>query len=290
MNDITGNIKAFMRPECVDKCISSAYNSGIRKINVGYDGPKHLEDEHKQIIEKWRDIGDLEINFYTFEFNYGLSAVRNKLQEVTDTKYFFQLDDDNYIPKNALVIKKFLEKYNNYGAVSIGWITPYLMLEIDAYDLKIENDYLVRWYKSSNKFLEMIDGIVFMAPFDFIPNCAMWRTSVFDEIKWDEKFKINREHEDFMLRLKLETKWKLATALNLFAIHDQKRSKSMTKYRVGKEYRKSVRYFLKKWNLNGIYPSSYNVRLLTFERNLRYLKELDYEDLFEKKRENIYYQ
>ena len=292
MKEITGTIKAFMRPHCMGHCIQFAIDAGIKDIMVGYDGPKELEDQHKAVIDSVLEHNkNVNIEFLIYPFNYGLSAVRNRLIEKVDTKYFFLLDDDNYIPSNSLEILDFMESKKDIGGVGIGWITRDGILSFaDAYDLKIENDYLVRYFDFENKQFNIFNGNLYIYPFDFIPNCAIWRTEVFNEFKWDEKFIISREHEDFMLNLKLNSTWKLAIAANLFAVHDKKDVGEYRLYRVGKEKRKSIRYFLRKWNLKGIYPENYIVSFLNWTREREFLKRVHDEGLKKYKIDNIYLQ
>lgn len=290
-SEITAIIKAFMRPYCLQYSIRSAVNAGINRIIIGYDGPDDMLDDHKLVIEKAKEYNsEIDIELKTFPFNYGLSAVRNRLVEEVNTKYLFLLDDDNYIPSNSLEIINFLEKHKDYGAVGIGWVTPSGFLKIDAYDFKIENDYFIRYINFENKHYETIGTISYIHPFDFIPNCAIYRTEVFNDIKWDENYIINREHEDFMLTLKNLNKWKLAIAQNLFAIHDKKRPKKFELYRQGSEWRKSIRYFLKKWNLKGIYPNSQLMLYINTERDYLSLQKIHKIGLDKFKVDNIYEQ
>ena len=263
-NGITGCIKAFMKPKQMENCIISAHNAGINKFIVGYDGPDNLLDKHTDIIESFED--EIDIGFYKYEYDHGLSAVRNRIYEKVKTPYLFQLDDDNYIPSKALDIVNFLEKHDNCGAVALGWIIANGNTNIDAYEIKIDNNYCVR-YNNTNKNSEIIGENTYVYPFTFIPNCAMYKTKVFNDIKFDEKFKIGREHEDFMLRAK-DTKWKFAVCHNIFAIHDTDTTSEVKHIRSGRERRKSVRYFLKKWGIKGIYPSSLSVRLHDTKREL----------------------
>ena len=289
MNNITANVKAFMRPKQVDNCIRFLYNAEINKILVGYDGPEYLYQKHKDIIKKWKDKG-IDIELIRFQYNYGLSAVRNRLAEHTDTKYIMLLDDDNYIPKSAPEMNKFLELNKDYGAVAMGWVTPQGYLDIDAYDIKIEDNYCVRYYDFDNKQSIAINDMFFVYPFTFIPNQALYRKKVFDEVQWDENYIINREHEDFMLMVRYNTKWKFAISPTLFTIHDQVRSDEMQKIRKGKEYRKSIRYFLKKWNIKGIYPPSYYVRYLSGKREEFIIKESHKLGLKKLSLNNVYFQ
>ena len=266
---ITASIKAYKRPNAVKKCIESVVSAGIRNIFIGYDGGDMYLDAHKEVVESFQEkYSDIDINLLCFEFNYGISAVRNRLAEAIDTKYILQLDDDNYVPSNVLDIIDFLEldDFSNFGAVGFGWIGKGSSPDLNAYDLDIKDGYCIRYFNLENKMNRIVNNLIFTYPFDFIPNQAIYRTAVFSDIKWDENFKINREHLDFMLRLKLNTNWKLAVTPSIWCIHDKIQYTGDEIRR--REYRKSVRYFLKKWSLQGIYPPSYLVKYISGRRTL----------------------
>ena len=50
--DITACIKTFCRPTKFEKTLQSVIDAGIKKINVGYDGPADLLQLHYDIIKK----------------------------------------------------------------------------------------------------------------------------------------------------------------------------------------------------------------------------------------------
>ena len=249
-----------MRPEKFRTCLECAIETGIKKIIVGYDGPDKYKKKHEEICD---DFPSSDIQFLTFPFNAGISTVRNAMIKEVNTEFILQLDDDNYVPNNVLVMLPFIKRHSEWGGVGMGWLqknAKYLPV-IDAWDAEIVNDYLFRTLEE-DKYLENNHSIIFMYPFDFISNNALFRTKLFREFEWDERFKIWGEHEDFFLRVKNESDWKFAQCLSLYIVHDQGGEKDFLAYRNGSEMTKSRNYFLKKWNLKGIAPSRKESMLL----------------------------
>lgn len=214
---VTANIKTFLRPEKFRTTLDYVVKAGIQKIVVGYDGPKELLEEHKAICEEYADKVE-SLTFRSYPFNLGLSAVRNRMIALSKTKYILQLDDDQYIPPHTLGAVELMEKYEDIGGVGFGWIMPD-KFSIDAHDIKIINGYYVR-VMAGDKFIEFINGHAFVYSFEFIPNSAIFQKAIFKDVKWDEAYKINREHEDFFLSLKKLGKWKFGIDLSVWLYHD----------------------------------------------------------------------
>jgi len=246
---VTANIKTFLRPEKFRTTLEYVIKAGVQRIVVGYDGPKELLEEHKSICDEYKDKVESLI-FRSYEFNLGLSAVRNRMLELSNTKYILQLDDDQYIPAHTLGAIELMEKYDDFGAVGFCWVMP-SKFDIDAHDIKLINGYYVRTMYS-DKIIEFINGHSFAYAFDFIPNSAIFRKSIFRDVRWDEHYKINREHEDFFLQHKRLRKWRFGIDLSVWIYHDLGGDREFSGYRKGIEAKKSLRYFRKKWQLKGI--------------------------------------
>lgn len=261
---VTAIIKTFMRPNKFERCLLHAINAGIKKIEVGYDGPDELRNDHFRIIRKARaSFKDTEIKFHEYEFNYGLAAVRNALVEKVDTKYFFLLDDDEYIPANSLDLISFLELEEDIGGIAMGFTNlistdddnPIPTLVNDCYDLKILNGKIKAYINWNNKKILNGSGILIYYPFNHIMNCAVYRKKVWEDVKWDNRFIINGEHLDFIMKVMNNTDWKLASAANMYCVHDPGPDDGVNvdfnKYRSGEvfDYDKHE-LFEKKWDLD----------------------------------------
>ena len=255
---VTANIKTFLRPEKFRTTLDYVVKAGVQKIVVGYDGPKELLEEHKAICDEYKDRVESLI-FRSYPFNLGLSAVRNRMVALTSTDYILQLDDDQYIPTHTLGAVELMEKYEDIGGVGFGWILPD-KFEIDAHDIKIINGYYIRMLEG-DKVGDFINGHAFLYSFDFIPNSAIFRRRIFKDVRWDESYKINREHEDYFLTHKKLGKWRFGIDLSVWIYHDLGGEVEYSNYRKGIEAKKSIRHFRKKWNLKGIAGKRYLTKL-----------------------------
>jgi len=259
-DEVTAIIKTFMRPQKFYRCLNCVIDAGVRNIIVGYDGPEKYKKIHEDICNHFDTVN---IQFLTFPFDFGLSAVRNAMIKQVNTEFLLQLDDDNYIPNNTLSILPFLKKHTDWGGIGIGWLqkNANFLPVIDAFDVEIIDNYFFRTF-TSHKYAEIGGGILLMYPFDFISTNALFRTKLFEEFEWDENFKIWGEHEDFFLRVKRESDWKFAYCLSIYAIHDHGGDQEFLSHRLGVEMVKSRDYFMRKWNLKGMAPQRRNSMLL----------------------------
>jgi len=253
--DITAVIKTFMRPEKFKVCLDATIKTGINKIVVGYDGPDELLNIHKKIVEK--QFKHANIKFCVYPFNIGISVVRNSLLQFVDTKYLLQLDDDVAIPRNVLDVIPFLEEHDEIGAVGIGQLplVKRCLPLIEAFDIEIVNKYLFRTF-DDGKYYEINNDLLFMGYFDFIPNNAVFKRELFNNVKWDNNFVIWGDHVDFFLQAKYNTKWKFAVCMSLYSIHDAGGDTNFKVYRYGIESIKAKHYLYKKWNIKGMIPNN----------------------------------
>ena len=250
-SEVTAIIKCFMRPDKFEQCLRAAINAGIKKVIVGYDGPDEYWNEHEEITAFYSEIVDTDLHRY--KFNIGLSYVRNRMVELTKTDFIMLLDDDNYIPSNTLEIISFLKNHRSLGACALGWIDMSGRTMIDAFDIELNDGYILRTLNNPKK-VECYNNLAFIYPFDFIPNCALFKREVFDNIQWDEHFIISREHEDFYMSAKSNKTYAFSICPSLYAIHDFGGDTDFMGYRTGNEVKKAAEYFKQKWNIKGIIP------------------------------------
>ena len=99
----------------------------------------------------------------------------------------------------------------------------------------------------SVKKLYKTDGILFVYA-DQVVNFFLAKMTLFDDIKWDDRIKVEWEHLDFFLQLK-NTKWKATACLDARAIHMQAEHDSTYNY-----YRRSSSkdYFNNKHGLHNV--------------------------------------
>ena len=288
-DEITVNIKTFMRPQKFKKCLECVVNTGAQNIIVGHDGPDEMWNEHVEICNKASEINagcsnGIEIKIDRYPFNSGLSKLRNEMCKKTTTKYLLQVDDDNYIPSNTLEIVHFLEKHDEIGGVCLGWIEEAdgeLRVQLDAKDIEFNKKFILLSLKGHKQW-EYCNSLAFVYPFEFISNLALFRTELFDDVQWDEKFVIGNEHFDFYLTLKSKTDWKMAACPSIYAIHDRGGSDEFMGYRTGrtsKEILRSNDHFRKKWDIEGgvIRKAPFSLMYLNNLGHLEQMKKLENE-------------
>lgn len=306
-NDVTATIKTFMRPDKFEKCLQCAIDAGLVHILVGYDGPEgELLKQHKEICEHYSNIANIQLQFIKYPFNLGLSGTRNAFINECKTPFFLQLDDDNYVPSNILDALPFIKNHNKIGMVGFGWVNnnSSAKLTLDAADFELIDGYLLKKVNIPKK-IECDGGLVFLYPFDYVPNIAIFDKRVFDDVRWDDTYIIGGEHLDFYLSLYKNTDWKAAISTSIFVAHspDSNGDNEFTRFRFGSERVKSERYFLKKWNLKGVvgwrqmyldagvYVQSYDTAMKSDEARIRRdikkksikIKDLHYSYLYNEK-------
>lgn len=250
--DITAGIKTFMRPKRFKNCLAHVIRAGIKKVMVGYDGPDELREEHMKICENVPK--DIDVIFIKSKFNAGLSRMRNKMVERTETDYFLLLDDDMYIQNNVLETLSFLPKHEDIPGIGFPMLYESIYPTLDAFDWVEMEGYLVR-VPSRDKTKEYFNGNVFLYPFDYIPNCAIYKTEFLRIFPWDENYIIGNEHGDFFMNIKRNSDLRFACCMNQFAIHDQgSESDEFSKYRFGNDVADGMRYFFAKWGLKDEVP------------------------------------
>lgn len=189
----------------------------------------------------------------------GLSFARNRAVELVETDYILLADDDFIFTQetrlhDAIQILESLPEIGFLGGSVIDviqnehgdterrfrkWEKHLILLEAASTLISIPIDHLPLQVR------EVADKKVYLC--DMTSNWGIFRRQVFDYHQWDEAIKINGEHEDFFLGMKVHTNWKVAYFPGLICDHQQVRNPS---YR-GLRYRLDGRTALgKKWNLS----------------------------------------
>ena len=297
---ITAGIKAFARPYKLEKCVDALINAGITNIRIGFDGPSNLREIHKEVLAD----KDADITIKEFPFNTGISRVRNYLVNDLETEYFLLLDDDQYVPNNILDAMDILDVINSISGVGFPWrITGKLndyykdissilgksySLETGNFkefpETKIINTHTSNIPITKNVIyvLNTIENIKiatlnnhdYAIHFDYIPNSAIFRSSLFNVMRWDNNFVIGGEHHDFFYRAsKLGIRF--GVSLDIFITHDIGKDEvkfDYDKYRHGMHEEASNRYFLQKHDVWHYECSPRNTQLFRLEEFRKYIQ------------------
>ena len=207
MLDTTIIITTFDRPECLDRLLASIFqyypdipvvvaDNGFTK----YEAPDLFKDK---------------VELISMEPDSGLSACRNKAVQYVKTKYTFVVDDD-VIFTDTTKIYNFISIFQEGPAIDIvGGILqdedhgklpgvhkiPGVENIIAQCDIDLETKGTTLYKYPSPDFLKKTKEGVHYKYVDFVINFFLAKTSLFEEIKWDEDLKL-AEHFDFFLRLK----------------------------------------------------------------------------------------
>ena len=114
--------------------------------------------------------------------------------------------------------------------------------------MKLEIDRGVLFRHRSEGNLSKLNGTLFNYA-DQVVNFFLAKREVFDDVRWDDRIKIEYEHVDFFLNLK-KTKWKATVCLNARLTH----CRSMRLDPLYVRHRRSAptQYFYAKHNIGNI--------------------------------------
>jgi FkbM family methyltransferase len=184
--DLAIGIKTFMREDSLMRLIDSI--------------DQYLP-EYKIYIADDSDTGAKEARYEALEaeshkiirlaFDVGLSTGRNALMDEIEEEFVLYCDDD-FIFDSDNGVSKVLEVMKKRP--DIGMITG--MVKCGGNETT---------FNLNEKNWEEVDGIK-LRQTDRGLNFFIARTAIFKNCKWNPKYKINQEHEDFFKRLKEKTK------------------------------------------------------------------------------------
>ena len=193
-------IKAFERPEALDRCLLSvrAKCPGASVI-IADDSKKPLEPD---LLPNERVL--------RLPFDSGLSAGRNALMGQCKTKYFLLLDDDSIIKSfHPDIFKQLGDDVHVVAGVMDG-------IEDWKGSFRMHHGRLVHLYNKRND----------RGHYDFVPNFFVGETSRFKKLLWDTDLKVC-EHSEFFYRHKLQCE----VSDNLTGANARDRSERYNKFR-----------------------------------------------------------
>jgi GT2 family glycosyltransferase len=214
------------------------------------------------------------VNVVRMPFDAGLAASRNALVNAADEEFLLLCDDD-FVLGAETGIEQAIAVLD--AAADIAVVGGRLH-DLDERGERVRNWEMFFHYDPRHRTFTAIPiynytpvartfaGInVFMC--DAVLNFCVFRRSIFcDGVRWDDAIKINGEHEDFYLNLKLNTDWKVGYLPSLAALHSP--TVAAGRYRSRLRGRQTGwEYFRTKWNIEqhveigtGVRPVSGLVR------------------------------
>lgn len=212
-------IKTFLRDDVLFKTIEAvrAMMPYPFRLYIADDG--RMTDRKEALYKKLNDEGHVVV---MLAFNSGISVGRNALLKVVREDYVLLLDDDTCIKDSESLrrMRACLDADADLGLVAAvlkresgAWFGP----QAYSFGLRFDwrDDLLVRLPAAKD---EKKAGEVTYRIADQVPNVFLAKREVFDEVRWDDRIKIEYEHMDFFLRLK-KTSWKAGVCLDAQAVH-----------------------------------------------------------------------
>ncbi|MCK9463336.1 MAG: glycosyltransferase [Proteobacteria bacterium] len=224
-------IKTFERENVLFRLIESIENIPRYHLYIADDSSKFSEEKealYTRLTEQGHTIVRLP-------YDSGLPAGRNACMDLVTEDYILLLDDDFVIPKDFNISLAINKLRGNVGIVCGSLRT--LVGDVAHYEhtLKIEKR---RLYK-----LPPDNGI------DLGLNFFVAKKEVFNDVRWDNRFKIGGEHLDFFLQLK-GSKWKVLYEERFYAYHLQ--VENNTEYTIKRDRKDSWPIFADKWDIDGV--------------------------------------
>jgi phosphorylcholine metabolism protein LicD len=211
---VTAIVTTFDRPESLNKLVKSFYElyPDISLI-IGNQG-------HQSV-----DLIYPNVTVVKLPYDCGLSYARNELVKYVKTEFVLLLEDDHFVTKE-LDIYKMIEVFGydkNIGLIS-SRISDNNKIRIYERQLFKLNDVLISidWNKLQQKNLVSkckINNLEFGIT-DLVYNFFLAKTSILRKYPWDNDNKVNSEHLDFFLNLKLNSNVKVAFIPEVFIHHD----------------------------------------------------------------------
>lgn len=244
-------IPTFMRPEKSKKCIESIYQIFPRDwYRV------HVCDQENNSRYEYLHADDC---FYNLEYNAGLAKSRQHLATNAKEPLLIVIDDDFIFSKESdlnTFVQILLDKEEN-GIVG-GQLKNYNHKKIMKYFYNIEYDSKTlkkieikpEW---KNTFQSRSQKPKKYAEGDLVLNFFMAKKEIFNDVQYDEKYKLT-EHLDFFLQFKLQSDYKVLFTEDVFANHQPEgNSKEYMQYRHwlhGENVKLGFQRFKEKWGID----------------------------------------
>ena len=245
-------IPSFLRFDKLKKEVQSIIKSHPANSFRLYIGDQGKKDSRKE--EFYTFVRKYKHEIYRMPFNCGAIYTRNYLIKKTKEPYILVIDND-FTFNNQSNLKPFLEvleENKNIGIVG-GVVNSRAECDVNyIYDLVKDGDKLYFIYNSYKQYFKTIKNHYRYIPSNLVLNFFLARREVFNDILWDENYKMYG-HIDFFLRMK-EIKWSVAYTPDVEVYHQkQLDADTYLNYRLGNRENsntyKGIQYFYKKWNL-----------------------------------------
>jgi hypothetical protein len=243
LSELTLAIKAFQRPECVERLLRSLVDRGLGAVPTLV-----LDDGDRPATVPPGSCASIVAT----DFDVGLSAGRNQLVRMAKTEFIAILDDDWVVTEETdigLLLGLVAGGMCDIAGCAIresggywngGWVylpSPGGMRKIAACRYSAE--------------VELGGRTVLVQYVDQINNFFVARVGALQQVRWDEKLKLN-EHNDFFLRASRSLRVAYTPATE--ACHQPEAPDGYARYRDRKA--EFARHFHEKWGFERVEKQS----------------------------------
>lgn len=207
---VTYAIKTHKRPKELARLVRSLnVHCAGHRVLVGDDAAPNTDKAHALYQKLAAECRSIDLDWILLPDDAGLAAGRNALVRECETEFVCVLDDDFV----------FTDRTDVGAMLSVLAFKPAVGVVCGAV---ADGNGVVGHYEGDMELVPNEAVVTSIAAggwsdspvrhkiVDIGYNFLMARRAVFDDIGWDERFKIGAEHGDFFLRLKYGTKWGVA--------------------------------------------------------------------------------
>ena len=247
--EVAIGIKTFLREKTLFETLDAIekYFPYPYRIYIADDGGTTDEKEYR--YQKLEVGGHVVIRL---PFNCGISVGRNEILKKFTEDHLLLMDDDIVLQDRESIgqMKAVLDSDESIGLCA-GMLFArngeYIGNENYQKGLRFEIDRGILFRYPAHREIHKANGSMYVFA-DQVVNFFLAKRAVFDDVKWDNRIKVEWEHIDFFLRLK-QTRWKAAACLDAKAVHLNPINDPTYNY-----YRRSVtnQYFFQKHNIHNV--------------------------------------
>jgi len=218
----------------------------VETVIVADNGPEQNRDLYR---ESW----PFALDVLHLDHDVGIGACRAAIADACTESFLWVGDCDMaFVDGSDLrTLRAILEANPDLGGVS-GWLIEDRAVRAGARDLEVEGDTAIK--EASDADLET-DPVPF-ARFDFIPQCGLFRTAIYDDYSYDASVR-STEHFDFFYAHKQLDEWQFASTPAVMIRHDRT---------IDRQYRESHRggghvdrdVLADKWGIEHVEPGARN--------------------------------
>jgi len=221
----------------------------------------HTNEREHVYTDRW----PFAIKPINVEYDAGIGACRWAIADRVTEPYLFVCDNDMEITRERDLerLEEILDANPDLGAVS-GWLQEGNTIRAGARDLIESGDKL---FKTIDGQPEIETNPYPFARFDFIPQCGLFRTDVYETYTYDLDI-YNSEHIDFMYGHKVADEWDFASTPIVLIQHHRD---------IDPDYRESTRgnnhvdwdMMQRKWGKTQCVPGARPDWMFTRDRNVK---------------------